>query len=39
MPLNCLDQTIDEQHPKQFEDILSGDFLNQRLIALGLLKK
>jgi len=39
MPLNCLDQTIDEQHPKQFEDILAGDFLNQRLIALGLLKK
>lgn len=39
MPLNCLDQTIDEQHPKQFEDILAEDFLNQRLIALGLLKK
>ena len=39
MTLNCLDQTIDEQHPKQFEDILAGDFLNQRLIALGLLKK
>ncbi len=39
MPLNCLDQTIDEQHPKQFDDILAGDFLNQRLVALGLLEK
>ena len=39
MPLNCLAQTIDPQHPKQFEDILAGDFLNQRLVALGLLEK
>ncbi|MDB3862995.1 isopenicillin N synthase family oxygenase [Flavobacteriaceae bacterium] len=36
MPLNCLPQTIDEEHPKKFDDITAGAFLNQRLIALGL---
>lgn len=36
MPLNCLPQTIDEEHPKKFDDITAGVFLNQRLIALGL---
>lgn len=38
MPLNCLSQTIDKEHPKKYEDITAGEFLNQRLIALGLLK-
>lgn len=37
MPLNCLLQTVDEAHPKQYEDITAGEFLKQRLIALGLL--
>ncbi|GEM53916.1 flavonol synthase [Flavobacterium branchiophilum] len=39
MPLNCLEKCIDEAHPKQFEDITAGDYLNERLIELGLLKK
>ncbi len=39
MPLNCLPQTVSAAHPKQYEDILAGDFLHQRLVDLGLLKK
>ncbi len=39
MPLNCLAQCIDENHPKQFEDITAGDYLNERLVELGLIKK
>lgn len=39
MPLNCLNNCIDEEHPKQFEDITAGEFLNERLIELGLIKK
>jgi isopenicillin N synthase-like dioxygenase len=37
MPLNCLPQLIDETHPKKYEDIEAGDFLHERLVALGLL--
>ncbi len=39
MPLNCLENCIDEKHPKQFEDITAGEFLHERLIELGLIKK
>jgi isopenicillin N synthase-like dioxygenase len=39
MPLNCLSQCIDEENPKQFDDITAGDYLNERLIELGLIKK
>ncbi|NKI32373.1 isopenicillin N synthase family dioxygenase [Croceivirga thetidis] len=39
MPLNCLEDCIDENNPKQFEDITAGAFLNERLIELGLVKK
>ncbi|MCH2195618.1 2-oxoglutarate and iron-dependent oxygenase domain-containing protein [Kordia sp.] len=39
MPLDCLDNCIDENNPKQFDDITAGEFLNQRLIELGLIKK
>ncbi len=39
MPLNCLDNCIDTEHPKMFEDITAGEFLNERLIELGLIKK
>lgn len=39
MPLNCLENCIDNNHPKQFEDITAGEFLNERLIELGLIKK
>ncbi|SRR6056297_484613 len=39
MPLNCLENCIDEKHPKEFEDITAGEFLHERLIELGLIKK
>ncbi|MBA3985038.1 MAG: isopenicillin N synthase family oxygenase [Flavobacteriales bacterium] len=39
MKLNCLDVCVDEQHPKAFEDITAGDFLYQRLVDIGLIKK
>ena len=39
MPLNCLEQCIDEEHPKLYEDTTAGDFLTERLIELGLIKK
>ena len=39
MPLNCLEECIDENHPKQYEDITAGDFLHQRLVEIGLIKK
>lgn len=39
MKLDVLNQCIDENNPKQFDDITAGEFLNERLIELGLLKK
>lgn len=39
MPLNCLENCIDKNNPKQFEDITAGEFLTERLIELGLIKK
>ncbi|MFC0605623.1 isopenicillin N synthase family dioxygenase [Winogradskyella pulchriflava] len=39
MKLDVLDSCIDEDNPKQFEDITAGEFLNQRLVELGLIKK
>ncbi|WP_405414467.1 isopenicillin N synthase family dioxygenase [Maribacter sp. Asnod1-A12] len=39
MSLNCLDNCIDENHPKLYEDITAGEFLHERLIDLGLIKK
>ena len=39
MPLNCLEQCIDATHPKQFDDITAGEYLNERLVELGLVKK
>lgn len=39
MPLDCLEQCIDEEHPKLYEDTTAGDFLTERLIELGLIKK
>lgn len=38
MLLNCLDICIDIKNPKQFEDITAGDYLNERLRELGLIK-
>ncbi|WP_374329711.1 isopenicillin N synthase family dioxygenase [Soonwooa sp.] len=39
MPLNVLENTIDDEHPKAFDDITAGEFLTERLIELGLIKK
>ncbi len=38
MPLNCLENCIDEENPKKFDDITAGEFLHQRLVELGLIK-
>lgn len=38
MPLNCLEVCIDAQNPKNFEDTSAGDFLFERLKAIGLIK-
>jgi isopenicillin N synthase-like dioxygenase len=39
MPLNCLEKCIDADHPKGFEDITAGEYLDERLVELGLKKK
>ena len=39
MKLNVLESCIDDQNPKQFDDITAGEFLTERLIELGLIKK
>ena len=38
MDLTCLKGCIDAEHPKQYEDITAGEFLNQRLAEIGLKK-
>ena len=38
MKLDVLESCVDEAHPKQFENITAGEFLNERLIELGLKK-
>ena len=38
MSLNCLPECIDNEHPKAFDDITAGEFLNERLRELGLIK-
>ncbi|MEL6495153.1 MAG: 2-oxoglutarate and iron-dependent oxygenase domain-containing protein [Cyanobacteria bacterium J06623_7] len=37
MDLSCLPNCIDQQHPRQFEDITAGEFLTQRLQEIGLI--
>ncbi len=39
MKLDVLNICVDDKHPKQFKDITAGEFLNQRLVELGLIKK
>lgn len=36
MDLSCLSGCIDEEHPKAFEDITAGEFLDERLREIGL---
>lgn len=38
MKLNVLESCIDDEHPKQFDDITADEFLNERLMELGLIK-
>lgn len=38
MKLNCLPECITEELPKVYDDITAGEFLNERLRELGLLK-
>ncbi|UMY64975.1 MULTISPECIES: isopenicillin N synthase family oxygenase [unclassified Flavobacterium] len=39
MKLDCLENCIDADHPKLYDDITAGDFLHERLVDLGLIKK
>jgi len=39
MKLDCLPNCIDAEHPKLYDDITAGDFLYERLVELGLIKK
>ncbi|MFD2823512.1 isopenicillin N synthase family oxygenase [Lacinutrix iliipiscaria] len=39
MKLDVLESCIDEDNPKGFEDITAGEFLHERLVDLGLVKK
>jgi isopenicillin N synthase-like dioxygenase len=36
MDLTCLENCVDEQHPKAYPNITAGEFLDQRLKELGL---
>lgn len=38
MSLRCLDGCIDEAHPKMYDDIKAGEYLDERLIEIGLKK-
>lgn len=38
MSLACLDDCIDEHHPKQYHDITAGEYLDERLKEIGLKK-
>ncbi len=38
MSLRCLDHCIDEAHPKQYDDITAGEYLDERLLEIGLKK-
>ena len=39
MRLDCLENCIDSESPKLFEDISAGEYLHERLVDLGLIKK
>lgn len=39
MKLNSLENCISHEQPKLYEDITAGDFLYERLVELGLIKK
>lgn len=39
MRLDCLEECIDENNPKAYEDISGGEYLDERLAEIGLMKK
>lgn len=39
MPLNCLEECVNEEHPKAYPDTTAGEFLHQRLVEIGLIKE
>jgi isopenicillin N synthase-like dioxygenase len=39
MRLDPLEECIDEDNPKQYAPITAGEFLHQRLVEIGLIKK
>jgi hypothetical protein len=39
MDLTCLESCISEANPKRYEDTSAGEFLTERVIELGLLKR
>lgn len=39
MPLNCLPNCVDAENPKKYDNITAGEFLHERLVDLGLIKK
>jgi hypothetical protein len=38
MDLTCLENCIDDEHPKAYSDMTAGEFLEQRLAEIGLKK-
>ncbi|MBV6643846.1 MAG: isopenicillin N synthase family oxygenase [Cyclobacteriaceae bacterium] len=36
MDLTCLDNCVDDDHPKRYEDITAGEYLDERLREIGL---
>jgi hypothetical protein len=38
MDLTCLESCIDANHPKIYEDMTAGEFLDERLREIGLKK-
>ena len=39
MKLNVIDSCVCDEYPKAYKDITAGEFLDERLVELGLLKK
>ncbi|MEZ5006942.1 MAG: 2-oxoglutarate and iron-dependent oxygenase domain-containing protein [Chitinophagales bacterium] len=39
MRLDCLENCVDDEHPLAYEPISAGEYLTERLIEIGLLKK
>lgn len=39
MDLTCLESCVDKENPKHYKDMTAGEFLQERLAEIGLLKK